>query len=73
MPEASQSSVDSKERFHEAWEHARAARSSLRKSVEELIPPGFVEHRRAARKEMLLALRSLIDTAIEHSEKRSKD
>jgi hypothetical protein len=37
---------------------------------EELIPRGFIEHRRAARREMLLAMRSLLDAAIEHVEKR---
>jgi len=55
----------------EACEHAKEARSSLRKSIEELIPPGFIEHRRAARREMLLALRSLLDAAIERGDKRT--
>jgi hypothetical protein len=73
MPDASQGNAESKDRFHEAWEHAQAARSSLGKSLKELIPPGFIEHRRAARREMLLALRSLIDSAIERGEKRSTD
>ena len=52
-------------RIREAREHAKAARASMRKSIEELIPHGFLEHRRAARKEMLLAMRSLLDAAIE--------
>lgn len=53
----------------EALGHAQAAREEMKKSVEALLPPGFVEHRRAARKEMLLAVRSLIDTAIHRLEK----
>ncbi|MDA8425456.1 MAG: hypothetical protein M0Z80_04905 [Treponema sp.] len=73
MPDPSEGSPDSKERFHEAWEHTRAARNSLGKSLAGFIPPGFTEHRRAAHREMLLALRSLIDTAIERGEKRSTD
>ncbi len=49
----------------EVREHARAAREELRESVKAFLPPGFVEHRKKARKEMLLAWRSLIDSAIE--------
>ncbi|MBT3321320.1 MAG: hypothetical protein HN392_03445 [Anaerolineae bacterium] len=52
----------------EAREHARAARKEMRKSVKALLPPKFVKHRRAARKEVLLAWRSMIDSAIEHTE-----
>jgi hypothetical protein len=48
----------------EAREHLKTARDEMRKSVETLFPPGFLEHRRAARKEMLLAARSLIDHAL---------
>ena len=49
----------------EVRQHARAAREELRESVKAFLPPGFVEHRKKARKEMLLAWRSLIDSAIE--------
>ncbi|UCF61492.1 MAG: hypothetical protein JSV37_02090 [Anaerolineaceae bacterium] len=49
-------------------QHMRAARSELRESYKSLFPPEFVEHRRAARREMLLALRSLIDHALERME-----
>ncbi len=52
----------------EALEHARAARDELNKSVEGLFPPEFLNRRRAARKEMLLALRSVIDNALERIE-----
>ena len=49
----------------EVRQHARAARDELRESVKAFLPSGFVEHRKKARKEMLLAWRSLIDSAIE--------
>jgi hypothetical protein len=71
MPDTSENTTNANERFREAREYARSARSSLRKSLEEMIPPGFTEHRRAARKEALLAVRSLVDAAIERSEKRT--
>lgn len=57
---------------HEAREHARAARHEMRQSIEALVPAGFIEHRRKARKEMLLAFRSLIDHAIARIEAREK-
>jgi hypothetical protein len=56
----------------EALEHAWNAREEIRKSVTALLPSlpaEFTAHRRAARKEMLLAIRSLIDNAIERVEK----
>jgi len=65
MAERTHHTAEMSPRIKEAREHARAARASLRRSFEELIPPGFTEHRRAARKEMLLAMRSLLDAAIE--------
>jgi hypothetical protein len=49
----------------------KEAREHVKACWEELIPRGFIEHRRAARKEMLLAVRSLLDAAIERSEKKS--
>jgi hypothetical protein len=55
----------------EVRQHMRAARSAMRKSYEEILPKGFVENRRTARKEFLLAIRSILDAAIEHSEKGS--
>ena len=54
----------------EARQHLKAARSEMRQSVEALFPPGFIEHRRAARKEMLKAVRSVLDSTIERMEQR---
>ncbi|MBT3337867.1 MAG: hypothetical protein HN855_04325 [Anaerolineae bacterium] len=53
----------------EAREHARAARKEMRESIKSLLPPDFVKHRRKARKEMLMAWRSMIDAALEDTEK----
>ena len=52
----------------ETREHLRAARAEIRESYKALFPPEFVERRRAARREMLLAARSLIDHALERIE-----
>jgi hypothetical protein len=41
----------------------------MKKSVEILLPPEFIAHRKAARREMLLAARSLIDHALERMAK----
>jgi hypothetical protein len=70
MPEKTTQAEEAGSKVKEAREHVKAARNSLRMGWEELIPRGFIEHRRAARKEMLLAMRSLLDAAIEHTEKR---
>jgi len=50
----------------------KAAREEMRKSMETILPPGFLDHRRAARKEALMAFRSMIDAAIEKTEEKSK-
>ena len=57
----------------EARQHVRAAREEMRESVKAFLPPGFVEHRKKARKEMLLAFRSLIDSAIERMDKNHEE
>ena len=54
----------------EAIEHIRTARAEIRKSIEALFPPGFIARRRAARKEMLLAFRSIVDAAIDRIDKQ---
>ncbi len=58
--------------YEEAHEHMNAARASMRKSIESLMPQGFVEHRRKARKEFLLAMRSMVDAAIERVDQKLK-
>lgn len=39
----------------------------------QILPEQFKEHTRAARKEMLLAVRSLLDTAIEELEEKPEE
>jgi hypothetical protein len=56
----------------EAREHLKTARDEFRKSVEGMLPPEFLEHRRAARKEVLLAARSLIDHALKRMDEAGK-
>jgi hypothetical protein len=67
--------VDKKQETHsnpnisEAREHFRAARKSMRKSFESLLPAGFRENRRQAQSEFLHGMRKMVDAAIEHTEK----
>jgi len=56
-------------KIKEAREHIHAARDNMHKVAESFLPEGTKEHHRAARKEFLLGLRSLLDAAIEHTEK----
>jgi hypothetical protein len=53
-----------------AREHMREARRELRESMNSLFPPEFVQHRRRARREMLLAWRSFLDRAIQRIDGR---
>ncbi len=73
MPEMSKRD-QSHDRFFsaEARGHLKAAREEMRKSIEALFPPGLAEHQRAARKEGLLAVRSVIDAALVRMEERAK-
>jgi hypothetical protein len=57
----------------EVRQHVRAARDEIGESIKSILPPGFLEHRRKARKEMLLAWRSLIDSAIERMDNTERD
>ena len=54
----------------DAREHMRAARDELRASIDSLFPPEFVQHRRRARREMLLAWRSFLDRAIQRIDEK---
>ena len=52
----------------ETRDHLKAAHEARRESYRTFLPPEFFENQRKARKEMLLAARSLIDHAIERLE-----
>ncbi len=57
----------------EVRQHVRAAREEMRESMKAFLPPGFVEHRKNARREMLLAWRSLIDSALERMDEKQEE
>lgn len=57
----------------EVRQHVHAAREEMRESMKAFLPPGFVEHRKNARREMLLAWRSMIDAALERMDKKNDD
>jgi hypothetical protein len=54
----------------EAREHFRNARDEMRSAIEGFFPEGFLDHRRAARREMLLAWRSMLDAAIKRMDEK---
>ena len=56
----------------ETRQHFRAAREEFQKSMQVMLPPGFLEHRRNARKEMLLAWRSMIDASLDRMQDPKK-
>ena len=56
----------------EARDHLKAAREEFRLGMEGLFPPEFVRHNRRARREFLLAARSLLDYALEQMEESPK-
>ena len=41
-------------------------------SKKAFLPPGFVEHRKNARREMLLAWRSMIDSALDQMDAKKE-
>jgi hypothetical protein len=59
--------------FREARQHMMAAREEMRRTVEAFLPPGVVAHKRAARREWLLAMRSMVDAAIDRMEHIDRD
>lgn len=56
----------------EVRQHARAAREEVRESMKAFLPPKFWEHSRKARKEMLLAWRSMLDAALERMDDKEE-
>jgi hypothetical protein len=55
-------------RMEEAYGHMKAAGENVHQAFESMLPPAVRDHQRAARKEFLLGLRSILDVAIEHVE-----
>ena len=59
-----------KERIpEEVRQHHKNAREEIRESVKALFPEEFITRRRAARKEMLLAAKAMVNHAIDRLEK----
>lgn len=56
----------------ETRQHLRQAREELRSGLRTLVPPEYIQHRRAARREALLAMRSLLDHALKRLDESSK-
>jgi hypothetical protein len=56
----------------ETRQHLKTAREEFHKSMEGILPPEFLEHRRKARREMLLAWRSMIDASLERMDVTKK-
>lgn len=69
MPEQKKS-TENRERWtsDETMGHFRAAREARKQAWRSILPPEFIEQHQIARKEMLLAARSLIDDALKRME-----
>ena len=55
----------------ETREHYKKARAEMREAVKGFLPEGYLEHRHAARREMLLGLRSMLDSAIKKMDEKA--
>ncbi|MFT3895348.1 MAG: hypothetical protein QM730_27295 [Anaerolineales bacterium] len=55
----------------ETREHYKKAREEMKQSIKGLLPEGFIEHRRNASREMLLAWRSMLDHAIQKMDEKA--
>jgi hypothetical protein len=70
MPEKTTHKVKNP-KIEEACEHMHSAKENMVKVAEAWIPVEVRENQRTARKEFLLGLRSLVDAALEHTEKQA--
>ncbi len=70
MTEPVTGSASTSEHLPKAWEHVKAAGDELCRGLGAFVPPEVHEHGRAARREVLLAARSVIDAALARLEKR---
>lgn len=53
----------------ETRQHLKRSHEEFRQAIDNLLPEGFVAHRRNARKELLLAMRSMLDSVLKQMEK----
>jgi hypothetical protein len=61
-----------KEEQSDFQEHLNAAFEAWRESCKALVPDGFIEKGKEAQREALLALRSILDVAIEKLEEEGQ-
>ncbi|HVN14161.1 MAG TPA: hypothetical protein VMT73_00350 [Anaerolineales bacterium] len=54
----------------ETRQHFHNARQEFRAGVKSILPEGFFEHGKAARREMLLAWRGMLDAAIQRIDEK---
>lgn len=73
MAENTKKEMHENPHLKEARDHFRSARRGMYKTWEKWIPEGVLEQHRAARKEMLMGLRSMLDYAIDRTEKRTEE
>jgi len=67
MAEKDKSTKRSKRNYkpsEEVRQHMSSARAEMHESMRALFPPEFIEHRKVARREVLLGIRGLIDDAL---------
>ncbi len=69
MPETT-NPLDDDDARESARQHMRNARAEMRESFNAFFPPEFVQHQQQARREMLLAWRSMLDRAIRRIDDR---
>lgn len=50
--------------------HFRNAHEEMHKGFESLFPKEFIERRKAARREMLMGIRSMIDDALKETDRK---
>ncbi len=55
--------------IEDARGHMKAAREAMQDAWQAWVPAGYLEKRRAARKEILMAVRSMLDAAIERGDR----
>jgi hypothetical protein len=72
MSETQDNEYTHNEHINEAREHMRAAHKAMRATIKAWLPEGFVAQRQTARKEFLLAMRNLVDAAIDHIDEKAK-
>ena len=70
MNDTNESKEKGNPKYKEAREHMRAAHRAWHESVRMMMPEGFYEQRKTARKEFLMGIRSMVDAALERMEQK---